>query len=237
MRLLAVGPNDTLATDAQLEDQAALLKEAMLEGAIGMSSGLTYTPGSVNPPDPLKKEEERLTSFANRMYASYTELVYLCKTLADSFPGAFYAPHHRSYGKNAMEAFKEMLDLGRATGIPVHLTHCKLNYEENVGRSGELLAMVDETIADGVVVTLDSYPYTPGSTTLASMLPSWANQGGPAETLERLRDRELREKIRYEMEECGCGQSFIQYQQDLRWLGLTLRVQMPSSERRSSGTR
>lgn len=141
-----------------------------------------------------------------RMYASYAELAHLCKALATSFPGAVFAPHHRSYGKNAMEAYKEMLDLARETGVPLHLTHCKLATNENVGKAGALLAMIDAAIDDGVDVTLDTYPYTPGSTTLASLLPAWANQGGPKETLKRLTDSELRNRIRHEMED-GCGQS------------------------------
>ncbi|KAM0746357.1 Metallo-dependent hydrolase [Meredithblackwellia eburnea MCA 4105] len=186
LRLLAVGPNDELATDEQLKDQAELLKTAMLDGAVGMSSGLTYTPG---------------------MYASYHELAHLCRELGESFPGAIYAPHHRSYGKNALEAYGEMLALGRETGVPIHLTHCKLNHTENIGKAGELLEMIDTAIEDGVKVTLDSYPYTPGSTTLSSLLPSWANQGGPIETLERLKDSELRSRIQHEMEGCSCDAS------------------------------
>ncbi|KAL8290150.1 hypothetical protein RQP46_003089 [Phenoliferia psychrophenolica] len=193
LRLLAVGPNDTVATEAQLADQVALLKVAMLEGAVGMSSGLTYTPG---------------------MYASYTELARLCTALATSFPGAVFAPHHRSYGKNAMEAYQEMLDLALETGVPLHLTHCKLANEENVGRSGQLLAKIDAAIAAGVNVSLDTYPYTPGSTTLASLLPAWANQGGPRETLKRLTDSELRKRIRHEMED-GCDAS--RYNAQIEW--------------------
>ncbi|KAI5478275.1 hypothetical protein MNV49_005230 [Pseudohyphozyma bogoriensis] len=183
LRLLAVGPNDTPATEPQLEEQAAMLKVAMNDGAIGMSSGLTYTPG---------------------MYASHTELAYLCKELADNFPGAYYGPHHRSYTKGAMEAFGEMLDLGRQSGIPVHFTHCKIGLAENVGKGPELIKMFDDAVADGVKVSLDSYPYTPGSTTLSSLLPSWCHEGGPSVTMDRLQDLELRKKIQHAMEDDGC---------------------------------
>lgn len=64
--------------------------------------------------------------------------------------------------------------------------------------------MVDETLKAGVDVTLDTYPYLPGCTTLAALLPSWASAGGPSKTLERLEDPEIREKIRVAVEETGC---------------------------------
>lgn len=79
-----------------------------------------------------------------------------------------------------------------------------MNFTENKGRAGELLAMVDDAIDKGIDVTLDTYPYLPGCTTLAALLPSWASAGGPAETLKRLEDPETVEKIRVAVEETGC---------------------------------
>jgi N-acyl-D-amino-acid deacylase len=151
----------------------------MEEGALGMSSGLTYTPG---------------------MYASTDELSVLCSHLSKHFPGSFYAPHHRSYGKGCLDAYKEMLDLGRETGVAVHLTHATMNFAENKGRAQELLDIVDEARGEGVDVSLDTYPYLPGSTTLVALLPSWASQGGPEETLMRLNDKEVCERMRVDIE-------------------------------------
>ncbi|OAQ71282.1 D-aminoacylase [Pochonia chlamydosporia 170] len=182
LRLLACGPHDSVATEAEIQDQVALLREAMDQGAVGMSSGLTYTPG---------------------MYASTSELGILCKALSE-YPGAFYAPHHRSYGFKAIESYAEMLDLGSTTGCPVHLTHATLNFAENRGKAPLLMGMIDEKLAAGVDVTLDTYPYLPGCTTLAALIPSWASSGGPAETLKRLEDPETRERIRVAVEETGC---------------------------------
>ncbi|OAA52982.1 D-aminoacylase [Cordyceps fumosorosea ARSEF 2679] len=183
LRLLACGPNDTPASPAEIQDQVTLLREALGQGAIGMSSGLTYTPG---------------------MYASTSELAILCKVLADEYPGAFYAPHHRSYGFKALESYEEMIGLGKNTGCPIHLTHATMNFSENKGRAPELLRMVDGALGAGVDVTLDTYPYLPGCTTLAALLPSWASAGGPDETLRRLGDAETREKIRVAVEVTGC---------------------------------
>ncbi|GMK55642.1 hypothetical protein CspeluHIS016_0206980 [Cutaneotrichosporon spelunceum] len=181
LRLLAVGPYDDVATPEQIGEQIRLLKEAMADGAVGMSSGLTYTPG---------------------MYASTSELGSLCRALAE-YPGAYYAPHHRSYGAKAIEAYAEMLSLGEETGCPVHLTHATLNFAENKGRAPELLAMVD-TARKSAEITLDTYPYLPGCTTLAALLPSWASAGGSVETLKRLEDAATREKIRIAVEITGC---------------------------------
>jgi N-acyl-D-aspartate/D-glutamate deacylase len=84
------------------------------------------------------------------------------------------------------------------------LTHATLNFSENKGKAPILIKMIDETLDAGVDVTLDTYPYLPGATTLAALLPSWASAGGPSKTLERLEDAELREKIRVAVEETGC---------------------------------
>ncbi|KAL7418493.1 hypothetical protein Q5752_006951 [Cryptotrichosporon argae] len=184
LRLLACGPNDTSATPEQTQDQVDLLRQCMAQGAVGMSSsGLTYTPG---------------------MYASTSELAVLCRVLADDYPGAYYAPHHRSYGLRAIESYTEMLDLGLATRCPVHLTHATLNFPENKGRAPELIALIDAARASGADVTLDTYPYLPGCTTLSALLPSWASAGGPEATLRRLEDGATRQRIRVAVEVTGC---------------------------------
>nr|ODO04039.1 D-aminoacylase [Cryptococcus depauperatus CBS 7855] len=180
LRLLACGPWDAVATPDEIVKQENLLRQAMQEGAVGMSSGLTYTPG---------------------MYASTSELARLCTVLGKEFPGAFYAPHHRSYGFKALESYGEMLGLGRDTG---YLTHATLNFSENKGKAPLLLSMIDSARSAGCDISLDTYPYLPGCTTLAALLPSWASSGGPAETLKRLRDEISREKIRRMVEETGC---------------------------------
>ena len=79
-----------------------------------------------------------------------------------------------------------------------------MNFAENADRANELISMIDAARKDGVAVSLDSYPYSPSCTTLASLLPSWASSGGPDATLERLEQVELTERIRREMEEEGC---------------------------------
>jgi N-acyl-D-amino-acid deacylase len=137
-----------------------------------MSSGLTYTPG---------------------MYADTAELAALCEVVAEF--GGFYAPHTRSYGAGALEAYAEMIELSRSTGCALHLTHATMNFSVNRGRAPEFLDMVDAGLADGCDITLDTYPYLPGATTLSALLPSWAMSGGPDKALERLHDSEARARI------------------------------------------
>lgn len=180
VRMLAVGWEDRPATPAELDRMRELVAEGLAQGAVGMSSGLTYTPG---------------------MYASDAELTELCRVVAAH--GGYYCPHHRSYGAGALEAYAEMIAVTREAGCALHLAHATMNFGVNAGRAPELLALLDEALAAGADITLDTYPYLPGCTTLASTLPSWATEGGPEATLARLRDDAQAERIRHAMEVVG----------------------------------
>ncbi len=172
VRMNVVGSEDRTATPSELAAMRAQVDRGMRDGAFGLSSGLTYVPGT---------------------FTTDQELVELCRVVAAY--GGYYAPHHRSYGAGALGAYSEMIDVARESGCPLHLTHATMNFTVNRGRAGELLALMDEALADGVDITLDTYPYLAGSTTLAALLPSWAASGGPNETLARLRDPEQRARI------------------------------------------
>ncbi|PBC76552.1 N-acyl-D-amino-acid deacylase [Streptomyces sp. TLI_235] len=180
VRMLAMGWDDRPPTPAELDRMRALVAQGLDEGAVGLSSGLSYPPG---------------------MYAGTAELTALCEVVAAA--GGFHAPHQRSYGAGALEGYAEMIAVSRASGCPLHLTHATMNFEVNRGRAGELLALVDRALAEGLDITLDSYPYLPGSTTLAALLPGWAAAGGPDATLARLGDPDTRERIRTALEETG----------------------------------
>ncbi|MFE6894826.1 amidohydrolase family protein [Streptomyces sp. NPDC057694] len=180
VRMYAVGWDDRDATDAELAHMKRLVAEGLEQGAVGMSSGLTYTPG---------------------MYAKDAELTELCRTVA-SYDG-YYCPHHRSYGAGALDAYREMVELTRTAGCALHLAHATMNFGVNKGKGVDLLALLDEAIAAGADISLDTYPYTPGATTLVAMLPSWANEGGPDATLARLHDDAVCERIREHVEVIG----------------------------------
>jgi N-acyl-D-amino-acid deacylase len=135
------------------------------------------------------------------MYAKDAELTELCRVVARY--GGYYCPHHRSYGAGALGAYEEMVALARAADCPLHLAHATMNFGVNKGRAAELLALLDDALAAGADITLDTYPYTPGSTTLAALLPSWAGEGGPERVLTRLADEDTAERVRHHLEETG----------------------------------
>jgi N-acyl-D-amino-acid deacylase len=180
VRMLAVGWDDREATAQELDTMRQLVAVGMREGAVGMSSGLTYTPG---------------------MYAKDAELTELCRVVAEH--GGYYCPHHRSYGAGALEAYEEMVELTRNANCPLHLAHATMNFGVNEGRAPALLALLDDALASGADISLDTYPYTPGCTTLVAMLPSWASEGGPEAVLARLKDDGTAERIRHDMEVVG----------------------------------
>ncbi|MBL1081245.1 D-aminoacylase [Streptomyces actinomycinicus] len=180
VRALAVGWEDREATPAELDRMRRLVAEGLQQGAVGLSSGLTYTPG---------------------MYAPDGELTELCRVVASY--GGYYCPHHRSYGAGALEAYAEMVALAREAGCPLHLAHATMNFGVNEGRAPELLALLDRALDAGADITLDTYPYTPGCTTLAALLPGWASAGGPEEVLARLTDPATAERIRHDLEVTG----------------------------------
>jgi N-acyl-D-amino-acid deacylase len=180
VRMLAVGWDDRPATGAEMARMKELVATGLDEGAMGMSSGLTYTPG---------------------MYAGTSELVELCRVVGAH--GGYYSPHHRSYGRGALEAFAEMIDVSRRSGCPLHLAHATMNFSVNRGKAPDLLKLLDSALDEGCDITLDTYPYLPGATYLSALLPSWATEGGPAATLARLSNMDTREEIRIEIEESG----------------------------------
>ena len=150
LRILVKGYSSEPASQDEIDAMTKILAKSLEEGGVGMSSGLTYVPGN---------------------FADDDELAQLCEVVKQY--GGYYCPHHRSYGKGAIQAYREMIELARKTGVRLHLTHATLNYPENVGKAEELLKMIDEAVSEGVDITLDTYPYLAGSTTLASTLPSW----------------------------------------------------------------
>ena len=180
LRILCIGLDDRAATPAELDAMRQALRDSLLEGALGLSSGLTYTPG---------------------MYADDDELVALCQVVAEV--GGYYSPHHRSYGADALGAYAEMVEVSRRSGCPLHLAHATMNFPVNEGRAPQLLDLLDRAMDDGCDITLDTYPYLSGATYLAALLPSWSNAGGAEATLARLTDPDTRRRILHEIEQVG----------------------------------
>jgi N-acyl-D-amino-acid deacylase len=180
VRLVVMGNAARPATADELAAMQQLVAQGMRDGAVGLSTGLTYTPGS---------------------YADDDELVALCEVVAQH--GGYYCPHHRNYGSTVVESYRECLTVAERAGIPLHLAHCHVNFPRNRGRAGEVLAAVEAARGRGVDVTLDSYPYLAGATYLHALLPGWAHEGGPGVLLDRLSQPRARERIVHEMEVVG----------------------------------
>jgi len=180
VRMAVVGTENRRATPAELDGMRAIVAAGMRDGAFGLSSGLTYVPG---------------------MFADTAELAALCAVVAEH--GGFYAPHQRSYGAGALDAYAEMVAIARDTGCALHLTHATMNFGVNRGRAADLVDLIDGAIADGVDLTIDTYPYLAGSTTLSALLPSWSAVGGPEATISRLTDPAVRSRVAHELDVLG----------------------------------
>lgn len=180
IRMAVLGNEDRQATPPELERMRAMVVAGLDDGAFGLSAGLTYAPG---------------------MYGNDDELVALCEPMRGT--GGYYCPHHRNYGAGALQAYADSIEIARRAGVPVQLTHAVLPFEVNRGRAAELLALVDAARADGVDVTLDTYPYLAGMTYLAAYLPSWVHEGGEEAALARIADPGLRERLRVALEVDG----------------------------------
>ncbi|KAA9346796.1 N-acyl-D-amino-acid deacylase family protein [Larkinella humicola] len=163
-------------TAKEQTEMEALVEQAMKDGAVGISTGLIYTPGT---------------------YARTPEIVNLAK-MASRY-GGVYASHMRNEGQDVKKAIEEAIQIGREAGIPVEISHFKVASKPIWGSSVETVAMVEAARRDGYDVTVDQYPYTASSTSLSSIVPSWALADGDSATLLRFRDPVTRAKIRKEM--------------------------------------
>lgn len=180
VRMAVMGTENRAPTDDELNKMRALVDQCMREGAVGLSTGLTYTPG---------------------MYATDDEIVELCKMIRPY--GGYYCPHHRNYGTYAIQGYSDSIEIARRAGVAVNLTHAHFGFPINKNRAPELLAVFDKARREGVDVTLDTYPYIAGATYLHAILPSWVHEGGVEATLARLQNSETRARIQHEVEVVG----------------------------------
>jgi len=177
IRTAAMGFDARDPTEEELEAMRQLTAEAMEAGAFGLSTGLIYPPG---------------------VFAKTEEIVALAEVVASH--GGVYDSHIRGEGKNLLEAVKEAITIGERAGLPVEISHHKASNKAVWGKSAETLRMMEEARSRGVDITVDQYPYRAGSTSLMTLLPPWAHEGGVEKLLDRLRDPEQRGKMRRDIE-------------------------------------
>ena len=176
VRDAVMGTVDRRATPAELDEMRSIVRQAMADGAFGLSTGLFYVPGAFTPTD---------------------EIVELAKVAGQM--GGLHISHMRNEATQVLNSVRETIEIGEQGGLPTQITHHKIIGALNWGKSVDTLRMVDEARARGVDVTIDQYPYTASSTSIhAALLPSWALEGGRERLLEKLRDATARSRIRAE---------------------------------------
>ena len=176
LRLCAMGMEDRRATAKELAVMKELIRQSIREGAVGVSTGLIYPPCC---------------------FADTTELVELCRTLAE-VDGIFVA-HMRSESDYIEDSVAEMIEIGVQSGARVHISHFKVAGRENWGVIDHVLETVRRAKAEGVHLTADQYPYIAGSTMLGAILPPWAHSGGVDATLARLASADERSRMKAAM--------------------------------------
>jgi len=174
IRASVIGYADREPDGAEMERMQTLLKEAVREGAIGLSTGLIYPPG---------------------VYARTGEIIGLARCIKD----LIYTSHMRSESDQLIEAIEEAIRIGRESGIAVHISHLKTGGRNNWAKRDRALSLIESARTEGLPVTCDRYPYTAASTDLDAALPAWAYAGGAEEELQRLKDPEVRSAIRNEV--------------------------------------
>jgi N-acyl-D-amino-acid deacylase len=180
VREAVLGDVNRAPTAEELEKMKALVKQAMQQGALGISTALIYPPGH---------------------YAKTEELIELAKVAARY--GGIYATHMRSEGQNEVAAVREALRIGEEAGLPVEIFHLKVSGKSRAGKMIDIVRMIQQARDRGQDVTADMYPYLAGATALASSLPPWVAEGGMDKLLARLRDPAVRQRIKAEMSSTG----------------------------------
>jgi N-acyl-D-amino-acid deacylase len=177
LRAGVVGYADRPAVDGERRRMVRALRESLEAGARGLSTGLVYPPG---------------------MFAARGEIVELAAVV--SAHAGVYASHMRDEGARLPAAVKEALAIGRSAGVRVQVSHLKASGRANWPRLDEALALLRAAREDGMEVCADRYPYTAGCTDLDVIFPAWAQEGGRAEVLRRLRDPAQRSRLRDDLQ-------------------------------------
>ena len=176
LRAGVVGYAGRPARPAELQLMAARLAQSLDEGGRGLSTGLIYPPGRYAPPE----EIHMLAAVAQQR-------------------GGLYASHMRSEGQGLLDALRETIAVGRATGTRIEISHLKTAGQANWPLLGPALAVIEAARAEGIDVCADRYPYTASCTDLDVVLPAWAAEGGREAVLGRLHDPAQRARIRDEL--------------------------------------
>jgi N-acyl-D-amino-acid deacylase len=176
VRIHALGYEDRPPTADELHQMRSLVRRAMVEGAVGLSSALIYAPAC---------------------YAGTEELIALAEVAAE-YEG-LYISHLRNEGQHLLEAIDELLEVARSTGVAAEIYHLKAAGRSNWGKLDEAIARIEAARSEGLRITADMYTYAASSTGLDATMPPWVQEGGHRAWVERLKDPAIRERVKREM--------------------------------------
>jgi dihydroorotase/N-acyl-D-amino-acid deacylase len=176
IRQQVLGLENRKATPEEITRMKEIAKQAMQDGALGLSSGLFYVPGNFTPTE---------------------EVIEIAKVVAGF--GGMYISHMRDEASGVVDSVRETIRIGEEGGLPTQVTHHKIIGQENWGKSIETLRLIEEARARGVDATIDAYPYTASSTGTGALFPQWSLAGGQKALLERLSAPEQRTRITAEI--------------------------------------
>ncbi|WP_010237009.1 N-acyl-D-amino-acid deacylase family protein [Clostridium arbusti] len=177
IRMEVLGLDNKEPNEEEIEKMKAVTERELKAGAAGLSSGLIYMPCA---------------------YGDTEEVIELCKVVAKY--DKVFVVHQRSEADTIVDSMKEIIRIGRESGVKIHFSHFKVCGKKNWDKIDEMIKLLDEAKAEGIKVSLDQYPYVAGSTMLGVILPPWVHDGGTDKLLKRLQDKELRKKMIYDIE-------------------------------------
>jgi len=176
IRVNALGHEDRAPTPAEMDHMRELVREAMDEGAVGISSSLIYAPA---------------------FFAETEELIELCKAVS-SYDG-LYITHMRSEGEQLLEGVDEVIEIAEKAGISAEIYHLKAAGRDNWNKMDLAIAKIDSARRAGLEITADMYNYQAAGTGLYATMPQWVQEGGHDAWVARLKDKKLRERVMQEM--------------------------------------
>ena len=182
VRSCIMGKENRKPSEEEMEKMKQLIREAMEDGAMGLSSGMIYVPD---------------------MYFTTEEIIEFAK-IASNY-GGIYATHIRSEDNELLESIDEAIEISKEADIPVDIFHFKASAKHNWHKMPQAIKKISESRSTGIDITVNQYPYIAGETSIKIVLPDWAREGGYKKIVERLKDPEIRQKVKDDMKTLDTG--------------------------------